>query len=337
MKKISILFVFLFFLGSQIFGGVVKKTKSEVTFKKFGTLTSVQVEKFSGDKKVTDSDNKFKGKGILGGLAAKALLKSGETGEIIDLPAMTIYRLDHKKKEYEAQPIKKISNTEKTEEVTPEKESKEEEASESDIKIIRSDFKVEETGESKVINQFPSKKFTVTWVTEWENLRTGQKGTDRLLTDVWTAPLTGAIEQARKEELNFSQEYMKRLGFDYDELQQSILGTNWIQLLSRIGEDGGGTRQEASQFSKEMKKITGYPVVVDGKYFAVREGGEEQEQESGKDVKSLFGGLAKKALQKKPKDNNEPSFSYYTELIEFSPADTGDAAFQVPVGYKKKG
>ena len=48
----------------------------------------------------------------MGKLSGKFLLKSGETGEIIILPEMTIYRMDHKKKEYRAEPIEKITSEE---------------------------------------------------------------------------------------------------------------------------------------------------------------------------------------------------------------------------------
>ena len=51
----------------------------------------------------------------------------------------------------------------------------------------------------------------------------------------------------------------------------------------------------------------------------------------------MLGGLAKKALKKGAKDEKEPVFTYYTELIEFSPANVDDGAFQIPANYKKKG
>lgn len=340
MKKFFILSIAALVMTSSVFAGVVKKSKVEVSFKDFGKFTSEQNEKLTAEKKLTDSQNKFKGKGIMGKLSGKFFLKSGETGEIIVLPEMMVYKMDHKKKEYRVEPIEKITSEEEATEAGYGGEVEVEEDEESEIKIIRSEFRVDDTGESKTINEFPSKKYIVTWVTEWENVQTGQKGTDRLVTDVWTTSLTGDLQQAREEELAFTKSYMKSIGIDADSLQQMILGTNWLALLGSMSEEGQQRRYKGSNFTDEMKKIEGYPVIIDGKYFAKREGGEPEENEdedSGGSVKGMLGGLAKKALKKGSKDENEPAFTYYTELIEFSPVNVGDDAFQIPTNYKKKG
>ncbi|MGB2906595.1 MAG: hypothetical protein WBB73_05815 [Candidatus Aminicenantaceae bacterium] len=59
---------------------------------------------------------------------------------------------------------------------------------------------------------------------------------------------------------------MKRLGFDIDAIQQDV-----------------------PDFTKEMQKIQGYPVIIDGKYYATKQGGEEDAgrvcQESFEEIK----------------------------------------------------
>ncbi|MBN1225326.1 MAG: hypothetical protein JXB23_18905 [Candidatus Aminicenantes bacterium] len=343
MKKTLCLFVAAVLFSGSVFAGVVKKTKSEVTFKGFGTYKSLQTEKIAPEKKLTDSKNEFKGKGIVGSLSGKFLLKSGDFGEIIDLTQMTIFDMDHRKKEYRVSPLNAPG---KTEGVASEKEKKEEavneqesEKAESDIKITKSEFKVEKTGESRTINTFPAEKFVVTWVTQWENTRTGQKGTDRLLTDVWTTPLSGDLQKSREEENQFTREYMQKLDWHIDSTQQDILGTNWMTVFSGLGTENSSTRQDASKFASEMSKIKGYPVVIDGKYYTIREGGEAQKEkeEEASGLKGKLGAFAKKAIKKDSKnDTDEPSFSYYTELLEFAPVDVSDSEFTVPSNYKKK-
>jgi hypothetical protein len=340
MKKLIVLFVIGLLMTGSVFAGVVKKSKVEVSFKEFGKFTSEQSEKLTAEKKLTDSQNKFKGKGIVGKLSGQFLLKSGETGEMIVLPEMTIYRMNHKKKEYSVEPIEKITSEEEATEAGHVGEVEAEEEEDSEIRIIRSEFTVDVTGESRTINNFPSSKYIVNWLTEWENVRTGEKGTDRLITEVWTTPLTGDVQKARDEEQAFTKAYMKSIGIDADFLQQTILGTNWLALLGSMSEEGQSRRHKGSNFADEMNKIEGYPVVIDGKYFAKREGGELEEEEdadSGGGVKGMLGGLAKKALKKGSKNVNEPAFTYYTELIEFNPVNVGDDAFQVPANYKQKG
>ncbi|MCK4821953.1 hypothetical protein KA005_39680, partial [bacterium] len=161
----------------------------------------------------------------------------------------------------------------------------------------------------------------------------------RLSTDVWATPLTDDIRQAQDQENQFNREYMKRQGFEVDELQQAILGTNWMNILSSVGQGGVQTYSGDTDFGSEMNKIEGYPVVIDGKYFAKREGGkgeEDAEEESGGGLTGKLGRFAKKTISGEKKDSNEPVFTYYIEVIELTPASVGDDVFQVPAGYKKK-
>lgn len=83
MKRILTLLCVLSVLSAPVFSGVVKKTKSEVTFKGFGSFSTSQSEKLVPQKHRVDSQNDFKGKGLLGGLAKKVLKKkpSGEEAQ----------------------------------------------------------------------------------------------------------------------------------------------------------------------------------------------------------------------------------------------------------------
>lgn len=323
-------------ISASMYSEVVKKTKSEVSFKKFGTFSVVSIEKSAKDRKYVETDSKFKGKGIAG-MAAKVFLKSGKTGEIIDLPAMTIFQIDHKKKTYRTSPIQEITDQGGSG-VGPVSAGSQGEDSSQSVKITRSEFRVDDTGETKVINQFETRKFTITWITEWENIETGLKGKDRLLTDVWATPFTSELQASIDQEKEFSSAYLKKQGIEINAAQQQMLGLSWIQILGSLGEGGAGSQAESSKFSDELEKIKGYPVVVDGKYYSVREGGEEVEEEKKGGVKNMLGGLARKALKKKSKNpEEEPSFTYYTELLELNAVQLDDSVFQVPSNYKKKG
>ncbi len=339
LKKLFCLAIVIAMLSSVAFAGVVKKSKAEVNFKELGKFTTVQEIMISPDKKLTNSKNNFKGKGVLGSTVSKLFLKSGDLGEIINLPEMQIYDLNHKKKEYGIRPIEKI-DTQAGKGSAGSTESTEEDSSSSNTKITRSEFKVEKTGDKKNINDFLCVKYLVTWIVEWENMETGQKGTDNMTTDVWTTALTDDLKQAQQEENEFNREYMKRMGIDVDEMQQAILGTNWLSILSSVGKGGMSPQAGDSTFAKEMNKIEGYPVVIDGKYFAKREGGEESEEEEDKvdvtNVKGTLGRFAKKAIKGKEKDDNEPVFSYYVEVVELHPEGVKDTAFVVPSTYKNK-
>jgi len=337
MKRSVVLLAALAVLASPAFSGVVKKSRSEVTFKGFGKLTMTQSSKLVPERQWVDSQNDFKGKGLLGGLAGKTVLRSGQFGEITDLPALTVTRLDPKKKEYTVAPIKRFEQ-EKAEEAPAEEQA--EKPAESDIRIIRSEFRVDDTGEAMDVNGFPTKKYVVSWIVDWENVRTGEKGTNKLETDVRTTPLTDAIVKAQEEEAKYFRGYMKAVGLDLEKLQQDVLGTNWMTLLDSMNAAKGrpAASFDASKTAGEMKKIKGYPVVIDGKYVVTSDKPKGESEETG-GSKSVFGGLAKKVLKKKPAEEGpaEPSLTYRVEIIELAPADLGEADFQVPPDYKKKG
>ncbi|MFW6136555.1 MAG: hypothetical protein ACOC5U_00620, partial [Candidatus Aminicenantaceae bacterium] len=78
MRRFSLIALIVLFAATAVFAdGVVKKTKYEIEFGKFGTFNNVQTEMISGLKKAADSDSEFKGKGMLGKLAGKFALRSG--------------------------------------------------------------------------------------------------------------------------------------------------------------------------------------------------------------------------------------------------------------------
>jgi hypothetical protein len=319
------------------FAGVVKKTQAEVVFKGFGKLAMTQSTKLVPEKQWTDTQSDFKGKGLLGGLAAKTVLRSGAYGEIIDLPALSVTRLNPKKMEYTVDPIKKFEDDKGA---AKGEEGKEEKPAESDIKIIKSEFKVVDTGETADVNGFPTTKYVVTWTVDWENVRTGEKGTNSLQTDVLATPFSPAIVEARNEETKFSKGYMKALGLDQEKLAGDVLGTSWMSILEGMNAAKGrpGLSPDAAKAAAEMTKIKGYPIVIDGKYFATSD--KPKGEEGGESSKGgLFGGLAKKVLKKKPSEAeaNEPVLSYRVETLEMGVKSLGGPDFEIPAGYKKKG
>ena len=338
MKRSVVLLTALAVLAAPAFSGVVKKSRSEVTFKGFGKLSMTQSSKLVPERQWVDSQSDFKGKGLLGGLAGKTVLRSGNYGEITDLPALTVTRLDPKKREYTVSPIKTFE-AEKAEETKAE-EKPDERPAESDIRIVKSEFKVEDTGEALDVNGFPTNKYLVSWILDWENVRTGEKGTNTLETIVRTTPFTDAIVKAQAEEAKYFRGYMKAVGLDQEKLQQDVLGTSWMSLLDSMNAAKGrpSASFDASKTVAEMKKIKGYPVVIDGKYVMTSDKPKGEAEEGG-GSKSVFGGLAKKVLKKKPAEGGapEPSLAYRVEILELAPADLGEADFQVPADYKKKG
>jgi len=334
MKKLSVLALAGLLLTGSALADVVKKAKSEISFKKFGSLTTVLTEKISTERKATESEGNFKGKGLVGSLAGKALLRSGQFGEIIDLPQLTVTSLDFKRKTYQVRPIEPLPQQGGPEAAGS--KTQQEQAEDKDIKIIRSEFKVKKAGENKTINNFPCEKYAITWLVEWENTRTKEKGTESLNTDVWTTPLNADLKAGREVEFAFAREYFKKIGMSGDLEQQEFLGLNWMTMLASLDPTGRRPRLSMPGNASEMKKIQGYPIVVDGKYFTKVEGGEQQAQEE-EGGRNILGKLAQGVLGGKSKDDSsEPTLSFYSEVLEANRTDLSPEAFQVPAGFKEK-
>ena len=335
MKKLSVFLLAGLLLAGSAFGDLVKKSKSEITFKKFGTYTTALTEKISAERKGTESEGNFKGKGLVSSLAGKALLRSGRFGEIIDLPQMTVTSLDFKRKEYQVRPIQPIPQQAGQE--TAGRPAQQEKPEEKDIKIIRSEFKVRKAGENKTINQFSCEKYAITWLVEWENTKTKEKGTERLNTDVWTTALTADLKAGREVEFAFGRDYFKKLGMSGDVDQQEFLGLNWLTILSSLDVTGSRPHLQAANTASELKKIQGYPVVVDGKYFTEVQGGAEQPAQEEESGGGILGKLAKGVLDRKSEDDSsQPVLAFYTEVLEANRTDLGPADFQAPANFKEK-
>ncbi|RMH90810.1 MAG: hypothetical protein D6681_14180, partial [Calditrichaeota bacterium] len=336
----------LLLLGMAASAGTVKKTQSEVKFTKIGKYRVNATEYLTTDQKRVDEETKFKGEGFLKNMAVKLIFKSGKQGQIIQLPASQIVQLDHKKKTYRIQPIKPVAMKDSGPGEGEMEEGEEEapaEQGESEVEIVRMEFTVTPFDEEKTINGFPCRKYGVLWLTEWRNKTTDEHGTDSLYTTVWTTPYTEEIREAVETEKTFSSNYLKKLGIDVDAMQEAVLGMNWMQMLGKLNpEESAASPTNSPDIATELKKLEGYPIVIDGAYFAIRpkkarEMAEEEEEESGGlGFKKSLGGFLKKKMKKKKKPGLQPVFTYYTEVQELRTEAFSPDLFTIPSGYKEK-
>ncbi len=346
MRTINLLFLAIFFMTCSLFSGVIHESKTTVKFKGFGefiTHESVWLQNLQQHK---ESQNEFKAQGMMGQMIAKLLFGEKQKGEIIDLNAMKIYDLFHEKKQYRVRPIEKFEfeegASEETEQMAP--ENTESQPEKSNIKIIRRVFKVVPTGKSRTINNFSAKEYHIFWVTEWVNTETGEKGKDSLFTDVWTTKSDKKLENALQEEQAFQKAFLKKVGIEADLEANSILGLNWLRKFQAMNKNGQNVEPLwDSKYTQEIKKIEGFPILVDGQYFAIRPDKQKNQKkpDSGFDITNankMFGNLFGKALKKQIKkkgSKKEPDFSYHTELIQLKTASLDNSHFEIPAGYSQ--
>lgn len=341
MKRIGIVILAGLAVLAPAFGGVVKTQKSTLAFKSLGSWTAVTTDRLTADRKLSETESEFKGKGLLGSLAGKTVFRSGKTGELVDLAAKTITTIDHKRKEYTVASIEKFAQDRQAALADAGQKPADKGQTESDIRIVKSEFKVTDSGETKAVNGFDCRKFEVRWIVDWENVKTGEKGTDKLETDVWATPETAALKSAQAEEMAFGKAYLKAMGLDADKLQRDILGTEWIGIMTSLDPMSGGSKMklEPGAVAREMGKIKGYPIVIDGKYSpAPKAKPAEEKEESVSSVGGALGKLGKGLLKKKPDpaEENAPALAFKTEVVSLEAAAVEAESLQVPANYKNK-
>jgi len=244
MKKIFIITGMVLFLSTMVFSGVVRESKSTVTFKGFGKYITKTTTQIAGSQSLNDSKKSFKGKGFMGGMMAKFILKPGHTADIISLDNKTITQIDHKEKTFRTFAIDQFNWNNYGDADNPEMEEQDQQdEEESSIRIIKNEFSVKKTGESKEINGFPTKEYLIKWVLAWEDTETGDRGTDSLSSHVWTTKLTSKMQKAQQEENTFLLKYAKAAGFETDPQTREMLGMQWLGMFRGLNHNAGAEKK----------------------------------------------------------------------------------------------
>ncbi len=351
--KIAFVVFLVFFLSVGSLSPVYADVTVERVFKSggfggVGASESQQKEYIKGIKKREDSTMKFTG-AILGRLAGEQ-----STSAVYRVDKDLIWDINHPKKSYTERPIfmpagKVPSTAEKDTNKAGREGEKEEE-----VRIIRNEFKVEATGKKKTINNFPCEQYILTWLVEMENVKTKDRSTNQMTTELWNTTEDARIRTLEKEESEFNQAYMKKLGIEMT--QQDIQKFGLSMLGSAMGD-------AADSLKKEMSKIKGYPIVTSVRWEARAdektgaqqkpEARKEQEKEQegdedmdiSKGLGGIMGGFMKKKMIEKQKEKKareeekgtKPIFESYSEIKGIDTSTLADSLFDVPTGYKKIG
>lgn len=345
------------FLAVFVSVGSLSPVYADVTVERFfksggiggvGASESKQKEYIRGIKKREDSTMKFTG-AVLGRLAGEQ-----STSAVYRIDKDIIWDLDHPKKSYTERPIfmpaGKVSSTAEKDNNKARREGKKEE----EVRIIKNEFRVEATGKKKTINNFPCEQYILTWLVEMENVKTKERSTNQMTTELWNTTEDARIRTLEKEESEFNQAYMKKLGIEMT--QQDIQKFGLGMLGSSMGD-------AADRLKKELSKIEGYPIVTSVRWEAradEKSGAQqkpearkkqEKEKEGDEDTDiseglgGILGGFMKKKMTEKQKEKNagedekgtKPLFESYFEIKGIDTSTLADSLFDVPAGYKKIG
>jgi hypothetical protein len=263
MKKLTLVTLFIFLFCTNALADVTKKTKTEVKFTGLGTYSLVSVEKISGFVKVIDFDSSLTTTGAEG-QKLHNYLNAASIIIIIDLPMMKSTYITPSDQAYTSGKIIKAHHQVKP---TEPKENQAGIVSDNlDVKVTTNEFTVTDTGEQKVINSFPCRKYRIVWAYEWEDLIGGERGYNRMENTVWTTELNPKLNQIKAEEGAFNNEYLEKTGIVTGEFGEVIFGSKWLEILTSI--DKNSSTFGMPQAAVEMQQLKGYPIMIDGTFYS---------------------------------------------------------------------
>lgn len=325
-------------------GGPTGKARADVTVERYtktgglagiGASESTTVEKISGLRKRETGTMKMTG--FLGKMAGDM-----SNDSITIIPKDAVWKLDHKKKTYTESPITMPSMNDEQEERQGKTREKQEK---SNIRVVRNEVTVKETGEKKTIGGYDCSHWVITWFIETENTETKERSENTMTSDLWTTPETSEIRALQKEEKEFTEAWLKKIGWDMSNADAQKLG---LGMMAGMFGDEFSMQKGAKDVAEKMSKVKGFPIATGIKWRLKSSGGkaEKEGRASGEGVPDIAKGLGglMSAFGKKAGNGagssgdsggEKTAFESYSEIRKISGAGLSDEDFTVPAGYKK--
>lgn len=330
-------------------------TYADVTVHRITTFSGIagmgasemsSTEHIQGLKKREESSHRF-----TGSILSRFTNESSDAS-IFRIDKNVIWQLDPQAKRYTERPLDQLGAA--LEESKAQQESRPEAksdapAEESDMKITRNEVTVKKTGKSDTINGYPCDEYVVEWIVEATDQTNGAKVLNTMTSVMWTAEEKGDLSKLREEEMKYTLALAEKLNVALTPEDQQKFG------LQALGGLVGS--MDTEQFTKEMSKVEGYPIVVDVTWRAQGDDPSQQDQSASsgstsatpdltsiaKEVGGLFGGL-----MGKPKSEPAPAkasgasdqggviFQSRSEVTKVEVTSLDDGIFEVPESFQKR-
>ncbi len=298
-------------------------------------------EFYQGDKKRSESNVKFTG-AVLG--AIQKWRNRGDNGNqsvtIFRVGETKMFSLNPDQKTYREQPI-----------YTPPKPGQEHKSSfsgasqfsqseKNDVRVVKNELTVQDTGKTRVINGFNTREYLITWNLETENIKTHERGRSLLATELWNSD-DARLATARKDVDNYNRAYVRLF---HVAMPTDLAKQYGMQQFSFL------TGKDMKAFTDKMSQIKGYPVVSDVKWESgcisncpenkqsQSQSQEEQGSGSSSGLSSLLAMRAKRNEQANQQYNVNGLSTIFSSRTEVQTVDTGSlpaSLFEVPAGYSK--
>jgi hypothetical protein len=337
MRKFKFSGLILLTIATIIYADVVTETYAKINMMGgFGNIESSTKTEIKGLKKSDDATVKMTG-GIMGALAGKPQRQV----TITRLDKDVIWNVDNPQKSYTETAITPFESLPQTKgEMKGEKKEEKPE-----YEIIKSDFSVKNTGNKKDINGFPCSEYVANWILDLMKIETKEKTKSTMTITLWTTPKNDLINGFEKQEKEFNQQLMNKIGMKISPNEMKQFGTEFITSMFTMNQDS--VNKKMVNLKDELQKIEGYPIVteiswtVEGDSTKAKQEEMTKEEEKKKTEKpSGLGGMLSQALMgKKGEKKNEtgetkPAFYSYIEVKSIKLNEVAEKEFDIPEGYK---
>ncbi|HXI11542.1 MAG TPA: hypothetical protein VNM92_02715 [Thermoanaerobaculia bacterium] len=270
----------------------------------------------------------------------RRLVKSGTTGELVDLNEEKVYQIDFGRSSYKvvtfAQMRKQMEDMKKQ----AEKSAQESRSSDSTEKMPEFDVVVDvnQTGERETINGYNARRTLMT-ITVTEKGKKLDNGGAVLTADMWMTPKVAAI----REMSDFEQRYIKKV-------YGGLVGQGDMRQMAML-------MASSPQFSKAMKKLEEKKGTLDGtsvrteiRFETVAGPNQPKESASAGDpsadaIKAVVGGIFGKMSKKRTREaeadskSSDPNrnllFGSNTDVLR-AESSAASADLAIPTGFKLK-
>ena len=183
------------------------------------------------------------------------------------------------------------------------------------LKIGNTTFTVEPTGQKRSINGFDTEQYDIKWLVTFRD-NASRKSISTVSIDLWTTPVTPALEDAKALEKAYVRARDKILGIDTDTERMGVLPPEVGRMIGSYLSANVGPADRANFLAgaKKPDRVKGQPILMN--------------------VKWSFAGEACSMDETMKDIGDKPLFTFTSEVKSHRMAPLHDSLFAPPKGYK---
>ena len=213
------------------------------------------------------------------------------------------------------------------------------------LTMTKNSFTVEDTGQRKTLNGYPTKLYQAKWelVQQDSSQRQNQNS---LQIDFWTTPPDADIQKVWQIHDQITDAYIKEAELGNSPLAKFLPESIFRSLSVFSGDTSGQSQQWDNEVSQKLASIEGYPINIDLNWYADNNACQDEttpaaQTSSATDplgaLKDMAGNMMGEAVAKQlAPDASEPVLSYRYHITSARIEQVSDSIFEVPAEFSKK-